>query len=126
MMEQAQRQRQGLPIEEEAPARKPKPKPKPAAPKKPQTRQELSQIMSKLIAANPNEAAPKTESMLRYGISRSKQQPGSARPAPRPSAPPPAPKVADAGYSYNDFQQLLKGDGKSVSLRLPLSSPLEN
>ena len=127
LMQQAERQRNGLePADEAPPKPKPKPKPKPQkqAAKTATTREDMFAVMRKLQDDNPDEMAPKTESHLRYGISRSKSSVEPPKPQQRkPSAPKEKP-LPDAGYSYDDFQQLLKGQGRSTRVGRPLSDNL--
>ena len=81
-------------------------------------------VMRKLQDDNPSEMASKTESHLRYGISRSKSSVEPPKPQQsKPSAQKMKP-LPDAGYSYDDFQQLLKGQGRSTRVSRPLSDNL--
>ena len=113
LREQAERQRQGLPTEE-VPQKTTSSAQKKKGSTAPRTREELASVMKKIQADNPDGMAAKTQSHLRYGISfRPQAAPAASKPAAsRPAAAKPIP---DAGYSYSEFQQLLKGDGKTES-----------
>ena len=102
----AKRQEQGLPpIDEPAAAPAPKRKPKPAAPQGPTSRKDMAALMKRLQDANPDGDAPKTQSAMRYGISRASpsKRATTAQPAPRPAAP-----VAPAALAAPTARNLLR------------------
>ena len=126
LMEQAERQRQGLPPTEEAvPQKAATSAQKKKAKAAPRTREELGAVMKKIKDSNPDEMASKTQSHLKYGVSvRPAAAASKAKPAATKSASAAGKPISDAGYTYSEFQQLLKGDGKTSRAERPLSDNL--